>query len=165
MICPSCAFDNLAGEDHCDKCGLTLMQEDTNPEYTAGKAARIITDPIYKVALPPALIVAPNAGVMATMVKMLEQQRNCALVVEKKDIVGIFTERDALKKITSADMEIQDMEIHLIMTKQPHTLLETDSISFAFNKMAMGTFRHVPIKKRDGGYSVFTARDAMNYLF
>lgn len=165
MICPSCAYDNIGGEDHCKKCGLSLMQEDTNPEYTAGKAARIISDPIYKVAISPALVVTPSTSVKKTLVKMLEQNLNCALVVERNEVVGIFTERDALKKITSPNIDLNDMEVRLLMTHAPEVLNEVDSISFAFNKMAMGNFRHVPIKKRDGSHAVFSVRDALNYLF
>lgn len=166
MRCPSCAFNNLAGADECAQCGLSLTQEDTNPERRiAPSEVRIITDRIYKMKLPKSVVVHPTASIRFTIGKMKEHDQNCALIMDRGEIVGIFTERDALKKIISPGMDLEEREIRSVMTPMPEVLFESDQISFAFNKMAMGNFRHVPVRRRDGTFAVVSIRDALDYLF
>lgn len=166
MRCPSCMYENISGADSCEQCGLSLMQEDTNPENRVGPdRMHIVTDPIYKVELPKAAIVHPTATIKFALLKMKELTQDCVLVVDRGDIVGIFTERDVLKKITSPNIDLDEIEIQQFMTVMPEVLHEDDAISYAFNKMAMGNFRHVPIRRRDGSHAVFSVRDALNYLF
>lgn len=142
------------------------MQEDTNPESRMSpEKAKIITDPIYNVQLPKAAIVHPTASIKFALRKMCGLDQDCVLIVDRGEVVGIFTERDILRKITSPNMDLEEIEIQQLMTPMPEVLYEGDSISFAFNKMAMGNFRHVPIRRQDGTFTIFSVKDALSYLF
>lgn len=166
MRCPSCAYSNLAGSDECTQCGLTLMQEDTNPEFRLTPSqARMVTDAISRIPVRKAVVVHPTAPIRFVVSKMKEADQDCALMVDRGDVVGIFTERDALKKISDPDTDLDEMEIRNLMTSMPEVLFESDSIAIAINKMAMGSFRHVPVRRRDGTFTVISIRDTLEYLF
>ncbi|MCB0308176.1 MAG: CBS domain-containing protein [Bdellovibrionales bacterium] len=166
MLCPSCSYDNIDGVDQCEQCGTSLMQEDTNPENRMdSNHIRIITDPIRKANLQEVAIVHPTTTIYEALKKMKDLSQDCALVVDRGEVAGIFTERDVLKKVKTPEMDLEEIEIHLLMTILPEVLDENDSISFAMNKMAMGNFRHVPVKKTNGTFTVFSVKDALNYLF
>jgi CBS domain-containing protein len=50
------------------------------------------------------------------------------------------------------------------MSPNPETLRETDSIAAALNKMSLGRYRHLPVIKSDGGYSVTSIKSVLNYI-
>ncbi len=110
MKCPSCSFQNISGVDHCEQCGLSLTQEDTNPERRlAEHSLRIISDPIYKSNLPRAAIVHPTATLRFALQKMRDLDQDCILIVDRGEVVGIFTERDVLRKITSPNISLDEI--------------------------------------------------------
>jgi CBS domain-containing protein len=40
------------------------------------------------------------------------------------------------------------------MSPDPETLHEDDSVAAALNKMSLDRYRHIPVTKTDGGYTV-----------
>ena len=87
------------------------------------------------------------------------------MIAEGDDFQGIFTERDVLHRLGKEEIDLDDIEIKNVMTPSPEVLKETDSIAFALNMMAMGNFRHVPVRTAEGKYSVFSVKDALRYFF
>ena len=164
-ICPACGFQNLPGDDECSECGVSLTLEDTNPEYKQGKVAKYVTNPIGSVPLRNAVIASPTTSVSKVIQDMNDEHMGGALVVENNEVIGIFTERDVLKRYNNPDMDLSDIEVQNMMTPSPEVLDEDDSIAFAIHKMSMGNFRHVPIKKKDGTFTFFAIKDAVRYLF
>jgi CBS domain-containing protein len=50
------------------------------------------------------------------------------------------------------------------MSPNPEFLNETDSVATAVNKMSMGRYRHIPIYKGDGTYSVTSIKHVLKYI-
>jgi CBS domain-containing protein len=50
------------------------------------------------------------------------------------------------------------------MSPNPETLRETDSVATALNKMSMGRYRHIPVIKSDGTYSVTSIKHVLRYI-
>jgi CBS domain-containing protein len=88
----------------------------------------------------------------------------CALVVRDDTLLGIITERDVLMKIGVNLDEYGGRPVEEFMTPAPETLLATDPIAFALNRMAVGWYRHVPIEKDGKPTGVISARDVLGYL-
>ena len=67
---------------------------------------------------------------------------------EDNKLIGIFTERDALKLLAhDADL---DSPIDSVMIKNPATLHQTASIAEAIKRMSQGGYRRMPIVDDDG---------------
>jgi hypothetical protein len=50
------------------------------------------------------------------------------------------------------------------MSVNPELLSDRDSIAIAVNKMSMGRFRHIPVRKADGSYSVTSIKHVLKYI-
>ena len=69
------------------------------------------------------------------------------LAVDGDELLGVFTERDALLKLNVDYAELKDHPVSEYMTKQPRTLAADDKIAFALHRMDLGGYRHLPIMK------------------
>jgi CBS domain-containing protein len=87
---------------------------------------------------------------------------DCLLVTDHGELVGIFTDRDAILKVAgrpSAGITVGD-----VMTPDPVILRSGDPVAVAIHKMAVGGFRHVPIVDRGQATGVVSARDVFRHL-
>jgi CBS domain-containing protein len=86
------------------------------------------------------------------------------LVVEDCRAVGIFTERDVLRRVVSEDLD-QGRPVREIMTPSPETLGLDDGIAFALNRMIIGGFRHIPILDEQGApRAVLSQREVVAFI-
>jgi CBS domain-containing protein len=51
-----------------------------------------------------------------------------------------------------------------LMSPNPETLHEQDSVAAALNKMSLGRYRHIPFIKRDGSYGVASIKSVLKYI-
>ncbi len=109
--------------------------------------------------------VSPTDLVSTALASMLETQTSCALVVDGERLVGIFTGRDFLSRVSAKKRDPKDTRICDVMTANPQALRSHDCISYAINRMAEEGYRHVPIV--DGNnkpVSVLDTRLVMTHL-
>jgi CBS domain-containing protein len=90
----------------------------------------------------------------------------CVLVVDTTDnkLKGIFTEHDVLTRMTGDHAGVSDLPVKDLMSPNPETLRETDSIAAALNKMSLGRYRHLPVIKHDGNYFVTSIKSVLQYI-
>jgi CBS domain-containing protein len=89
------------------------------------------------------LCVLLTASVAEAVRKMKERNRGAALVCKNEIVVGIFTERDALKMMAAG--ESFDVPIEQVMTHHPVVLRAGDKVGRAITLMAQGGYRRLPI--------------------
>ncbi|HXV43660.1 MAG TPA: CBS domain-containing protein [Anaerolineae bacterium] len=93
--------------------------------------------------------VESGASVRATIEKMRQENHNCAFVTNQGRLVGIFTDRDILRKVVAAP-ESWDRPIETVMTAQPLTVNTSDPADTALNLMNERHFRNVPVLDNKG---------------
>jgi CBS domain-containing protein len=107
------------------------------------------------------------AGLDTPAMEVVNQMRNrragCALVLNGKQLAGIFTEHDVLKKMANATATAQ-VPVKELMSRDPETLHEGDSVAVALNKMSIGRYRHIPVIKRDGSFGVVSIKNVLKYI-
>ena len=142
---------------------LEMWEEASGP---APKALdnRALLRPIKSLRYPknPASV-APGDPARKALDLMSEKNLGALLVVEKGKVVGIFSERDALRK--GLYREGGDGPVRDFMTPDPDCLAPEDSIAFAMNRMGVGGYRHVPLvdaQRRPVGMLVM--RDVVRYI-
>jgi CBS domain-containing protein len=95
----------------------------------------------------------------------LMQTRNCGSVVvcQESSLVGIFTERDALKMMAAG--RDFDVPIETVMTKDPATLFANATVSEAIRIMAEGGYRRLPIVDEAGNLiAILKVSQILHYL-
>ncbi len=70
-----------------------------------------------------------------------------ALVVcnEQEEVVGIFTERDVLRRVVPESLKIDTVHVKEVMTTHPSTVTSDTSIFDVYHMMRGLNFRHVPV--------------------
>jgi len=95
------------------------------------------------------ITIDPDATVYTTIARMVEQNVGAVVVTERGEPVGIFTERDYLRRIalqgrTSRDTAVRDVMTKALITVGPDTTLEECLALMTEHKI-----RHLPVL-RDG---------------
>lgn len=135
------------------------------PDATRGLVRSVMEDDLRKLERGETVTVSPSTPAIEVVQRMKEAQAGCALVVDKGELVGIFTEHDVLCKMTGANARgTADVRVSELMSANPESLRETDSVAAALNKMALGRYRHVPVLKQDGGYTVSSIQHVLKFI-
>jgi len=162
MICPSCGHDNIEGADRCEECVTSLLKVDPQADQE-GMASDVMENDISQLE-QEFLGVSPDTSAGDVIKKMKAAGVGCALVLEDGELVGIFTERDLLNKLTGSAARPADTAVRQLMSMYPEVLSDRDSVATAVNKMSIGRYRHIPIRKADGSYSVTSIKHVLKYI-
>ena len=163
MNCPDCGHNNLAGADVCGHCGQDLSSVD-GPRPKSGLQRFIVETPLRELKPAVALTVPPQEPVSAVIRKMREQRQGSALVVEEGRLVGIFTERDIVHRLTGVRRDLDCLPIAEVMTRDPKALREDDTLAFAMHRMSVGHYRHVPIVTPGQPLRFVSVRGVLKFL-
>ena len=86
-----------------------------------------------------------TAPVRHAIETMQQRHIGCLLVVHQGRLVGVFTERDVLTKVSARDLDIDRTRVEDLMTPDPECLRPDDELVYALNQMHMGGYRHIPL--------------------
>jgi CBS domain-containing protein len=166
MICPSCGHDNLEGMDRCENCMKSLRDLDVpRSDATGGLVRSVMEDTLNRLEQIETIRAQPSESALEVARRMRDAHTGCALILDDEGkLVGIFTEHDVLRKLIGAGDDAQDVAVSQLMSGNPETLRETDSVAAALNKMALGRYRHVPVARNDGSYSVASIKSVLKYI-
>lgn len=124
----------------------------------------VLETPVSELMVGDPLIVSADTSVMDAVDAMNEHHIGCVLVEQNGDLVGIFTERDVLRKVIFRDGN-RSWKVEAVMTRKPVTLPPTASVAFALNKMSVDGYRHLPIVDRGGKtVGVLSVKDIVHFL-
>jgi len=146
-----------------------IREEEQIAEERAVDAARlgaaITKRPIRALStLKEPVWVAATASIRDAVQVMNRRGVGCVLVVEDERLVGIFTERDVLRKVV-VGRDLDATPVGAVMTPDPDCLTLDDGIAFALNLMSDGGFRRIPLVDLDGRPAgVVTMRNIVDYI-
>jgi len=144
MTCPDCGHENIGGMDACDHCGQDLSSIDI-PTARGGLQGAIMETPLRDLAPATAVLVPPRAPLAEVVRMMRERRQGSVLVMDGGQLVGIFTERDALTRLTGRTCDLASLQVREVMTREPKVLRDEDTLAAAMHYMAVGNYRHIPI--------------------
>src|SRR5215813_12431401 len=97
--------------------------------------------------------------------EMSREVHDCVLVMQDRQLAGIFTSRDFLNRVAAERADPAEVVVGEVMTPTPCTLRPRDPVAFAINWMAIEGFRNVPIVDDAGEVlGVLTVWDVMRHL-
>src|ERR1041385_9067123 len=167
MNCPSCGYENIDGIDRCENCLSPFRQLDIpSREAAEGIARSVMEDNLSHLDADETVRVTPDTPAIEAIRLMNDADAPCALVVDGQTLAGIFTEHDVLLCMTSpADYATSNAHpVREFMSPHPETLEESASVVEALNKMSLGRYRNIPIKRSDGSYAVASIKSLLKYI-
>lgn len=108
--------------------------------------------------------VTSDTTAIDAVMKMRDSRVGCALVIDNGKLIGIFTERDVLNKLVGKKAFTPTTVVSELMSPNPESLRETDSVATALSKMSLGRYRHIPVLKADGSYAVTSIKHVLKYI-
>jgi CBS domain-containing protein len=108
------------------------------------------------VMAPPTTTVAQAAELMA------KKNVGAVMVVENEQLVGIFTERDAVFRVIARGLDARVTQLAEVMTADPKTVDPSRSFGYALLMMHENGFRHVPVIEDGKPIGIVSSRNAMD---
>ena len=164
ITCPFCGADNIPGTDDCAECGQSIGDTHLAPPRDDVERS-LLRDRVSMLNPKKPITVGPTTPVGEVLRKMVEHRIGCVIVVEEDRPIGLFSERDGLRKLNTAAAELSARPVSEFMTPNPQTLVVDAKIAFAVQRMDLGGYRHLPIVGDDGSVvGIISARDILRYL-
>ena len=92
----------------------------------------------------------PTTNVRAAARYMSDLNVGAVPVLDKDGkVIGIFSERDLLKRVAAANKRIDDTSVGDVMTKSPQCVTPNDQLEDAIQFMIDGGYRHLPVVDED----------------
>jgi CBS domain-containing protein len=164
MICPTCGYDNLPGNEECVNCQQDLTKLD-HPVAQNRVERSLMEDKVGLLHPKAPVTIKPDTTVQAAIQVMLEHDIGAVLVVDSQGkLLGVFSERDLLKKIAGIHQNLIDLPVASYMTSHPETVTTTDTLDFVLHKMDVGGYRHLPVLQGERPVGVISVRDMLKHI-
>ena len=120
---------------------------------------------LSKLYLEPPIEIPSGTPIFEAVDKMSDNGFGCILVTKDEKLVGIFTERDVLLKISISDIN-ESQSVDEFMTKEPETLRVTHTLADAVREMSSRGYRHLPIMDREDSkcVGILTAKIIIEFV-
>jgi CBS domain-containing protein len=164
MICPNCGFVNLPGNEECSHCHQDLTQLDL--PIPQNRIEKSLMEESVRVLRPrQPVTVGPTATVREAMQTMLDHNIGALIVVDREGkLLGIFSERDVLRKVAGVYPSCAELPVAQFMTPDPETITADDTLAFAIHKMDIGGYRHLPLVADGRPSGVVSVRDMLRHI-
>jgi CBS domain-containing protein len=108
--------------------------------------------------------VAPAQTVAEAVALMRREEVGCLLVCDNARLVGIFTERDLMRRVLAAGKPLS-LSLAECMTPNPVVVRRKDSVGAAIRRMEEGGYRHLPVVDEAGcPVGVLSVKRIVHYL-
>lgn len=120
-------------------------------------------EPVARLNPTPPYTVQRTQTVADAVQLMRDRRVGCVLVCEGRQVVGIFTERDLVRRVLATGRPLAT-PIDECMTTEPITVQPRDPISVAIKKMQRGGYRHLPVVVDGRPVGILSIKRVVNYL-
>ena len=146
-----------------------ILDEELSMMYEEGSAVKVLDSstfkkPIKNIRVKKPLMLSPDNKVADAVELMQKNRMGCVVVTEKDRMVGIFTERDVLMKV-SGKKGMEEKKLREVMTPKVEGFQPEDSVAYVLNAMHVGGYRHVPVVDENGKpMAVISVKDIVGFL-
>lgn len=108
--------------------------------------------------------VGPQQSVAEAAALMRRENVGCLLVCQDGQIVGIFTERDLMRRVLAQGKPLT-LPVSQFMTPDPVIVHPKDPIGVAVRRMEEGGYRHLPVVDEQGQVvGILSVKRIVHYL-
>ncbi len=106
----------------------------------------------------------PEASVLDAVKEMNRLQVGCMLILDEGKIVGIFTERDVLRRVVVPGLAPATTPVTEVMTREVDTFPPGLSVDEAMAHMTAKRHRHIPVVEDDRILGMVSIGDVTRWL-
>jgi CBS domain-containing protein len=110
---------------------------------------------------PVVHIVSPEQTVIDAVALMAARRVGAVPVVERGQLVGIFSERDVVRRVVATGRSAEKTRIAEVMTPEPVTAGPGDERALAMLKMEKVGCRHLPVVQHGAVVDMLSIRDLL----
>lgn len=110
----------------------------------------------------PGTLVGPRTSILDAAVRMAET-RKAALIVEDGELVGLFGFKDMMTRVVAQGLDVEEVEVCDVMTRNPITVSPDLSVLDALETMHAERFLTLPVCEDDG--TVVGLVDVMDVIY
>lgn len=126
--------------------------------------AELLNHPISSINIEPVTKVISTTCVSKALELMIKNKTSHLLVFEDENLIGIFTERDYLKRVFQQEDNYDEL-ITKYITNSPITMSIDEPVSQILKLMYTGQFRHVPVYTSQNQFTgVLTTQNLFSFL-
>lgn len=108
--------------------------------------------------------VPPTATVRDAILQMQQHRTGCVLVCEGTKLLGIFTEKDYLRRVLAKGLDL-NTPIRNCMSRNPMTICQSDSIATLVTRIHESGRRRVPVLDAAGNLvGCISVRNLLRHL-
>ncbi|HET6469491.1 MAG TPA: CBS domain-containing protein [Geminicoccaceae bacterium] len=116
--------------------------------------------PVREIMRRDEIVTAPARETVRTAARAMAAHRcGSVLVVDDDQLVGIFTERDAISRVLAAGRDPDRTPLGEVMTAEPDTIDAAAPVKEAIRRMDEFGYRHLPVMERGRLAGVISSRD------
>ncbi len=108
--------------------------------------------------------VKPDVSVTECVQQMNEKQIGAMLVIEDDQLIGIFTERDAITKVLGAGLEPSYTKVSAVMSHNPICITPSTTLEEAMAIVTNQRIRHLPVVQEDKVVGMVSSGDLTHWL-
>jgi predicted transcriptional regulator len=108
--------------------------------------------------------VNPDVSVTECVRQMNEQKIGAMLVIEDDQLLGIFTERDAITKVLGTGLEPSFTKVSAVMSHNPICVTPSTTLDEAMAIVSNQRIRHLPVVQDDRVLGMVSAGDLTHWL-
>ena len=123
-------------------------------------ARNLKVDSVSRLRPTPAYCLRPDQTVAEAVALMKQHRVGCVLICSEDELVGIFTERDLLRRVLAPGMPL-GVPVGACMTGDPVVVSPKDSVTGAIRHMEEGGYRHLPVVESGRPVGVISVRDVI----
>ena len=120
--------------------------------------------PVSQMPSREPVLVPPAARLGDVVATMRNRRTGAALIVDRGELIGIFTERDLMRRVDQASLAWRDRAVSEVMTARPLVIREEDTIAEALRRIDVGKRRHLPIMRGREVVAIISVRDLLAFV-
>ncbi|WP_053001282.1 CBS domain-containing protein [Kosmotoga pacifica] len=109
--------------------------------------------------------ISADASIKDAVDLMVEKNIGAVMVMEGKRVIGIFTERDLLKRACANCLKLSETPVREVMTAGVICGAPDDDIQYAINVMTQHRIRHLPICDETGLKGLISIGDIIKVMY
>ena len=110
------------------------------------------------------LTVGPDQPVHEALENMAKVSAGTSVVMEGGDVVGIFSERDVIRKVVLQGKDIDNVLVKDIMSSDLTTITPESSLDHCMKLMTDKRIRHLPVLRDNELCGIVSIGDVVKYL-
>lgn len=126
----------------------------------------LLSDTVKLLAPSEPIRLREDATVHEAITQMAEKQRVAVVIVDEQGrLIGIFTERDLLRRVAVPGRDPRQTRLGEVMTRDPEALAPGDLICYAINRLHHASYRTIPLVDADRQpIGIMTVNDVVKWL-